>query len=185
VHDLPTGGVARLLQLHRWWGDRQQVHAQHPERRDGEDGTRATDRITGEGHPCDRVTMARCIRWTATTSASRSPGLQAFREAFTQADPQLMEPVQELEMRVPTDLTGDVMTDLQGRSSVVIGVDTSGRYQIIRTLVPLAEMDRYSTTLRSLTQGRGTYSERFHAYQSVPPELQQRLISVHQELMEA
>jgi elongation factor G len=115
----------------------------------------------------------------------RIAGLHAFREAFALADPQLMEPIHELEVRVPADLTGEVMTDLQGRRSIVLGVDTSGRYQIIRTLVPLAEMDRYSTTLRSLTQGRGTYSERFHAYQSVPPELQQRLISVHQELMEA
>lgn len=108
-------------------------------------------------------------------------GLQAFREAFNNADPQLMEPVQEVEVRVPADLMGDVMTDLQGRRSIVMGVDGQGRYQIIRTYTPLAELDRYSTTLRSLTQGRGTYSEKFHAYQPVPGELQHKLVSSHKE----
>ena len=108
-------------------------------------------------------------------------GLQPFREAFTLADPQLMEPFQELEVRVPTDLMGDVMTDLQGRRSIVLGVDSSGRYQIIRSLTPLAELDRYSTTLRSLTQGRGTYSEKFHAYQAMPSELQHKLVSGYKE----
>jgi len=108
-------------------------------------------------------------------------GLQAFREAFTLADPQLMEPIQELEVRVPADLMGDVMTDLQGRRSIVLGVDSSGRYQIIRSLTPLAELDRYSTTLRSLTQGRGTYSEKFHAYQAMPSELQHKLVSGYNE----
>lgn len=108
-------------------------------------------------------------------------GLQAFREAFTNADPQLMEPIQELEVRVPADLMGDVMTDLQGRRSIVMGVDSSGRYQIIKTHTPLGELDRYSTTLRSLTQGRGTYTERFLAYQPVPSELQHKLVNSHKE----
>ncbi|HMC96566.1 MAG TPA: elongation factor G [Flavobacteriales bacterium] len=108
-------------------------------------------------------------------------GLQAFREAFTNADPQLMEPIQELEVRVPADLMGDVMTDLQGRRSIVMGVDSQGRYQIIKTLTPLSELDRYSTTLRSLTQGRGTYTEKFHAYQQVPNELQHKLVNSHKE----
>ncbi|MBP7512979.1 MAG: elongation factor G [Flavobacteriales bacterium] len=108
-------------------------------------------------------------------------GLQAFREAFNNADPQLMEPVQEVEVRVPADLMGDVMTDLQGRRSIVMGVDGQGRYQIIRTHTPLAELDRYSTTLRSLTQGRGTYAEKFHAYQPVPSDLQHKLVTGHKE----
>jgi elongation factor G len=92
-----------------------------------------------------------------------------------------MEPIQELEVRVPTDLMGDVMTDLQGRRSIVMGVDGSGRYQIIKTHTPLGELDRYSTTLRSLTQGRGTYTERFLAYQPVPSELQYKLVNSHKE----
>lgn len=111
----------------------------------------------------------------------RIAGLQAFREAFGNADPQLMEPIQEVEVRVPADLMGDVMTDLQGRRSIVMGMDTQGRYQIIKVHTPLAELDRYSTTLRSLTQGRGTYTERFLAYQPVPAELQHKLVSSHKE----
>jgi elongation factor G len=111
----------------------------------------------------------------------RIAGLQAFREAFNNADPQLMEPIQEVEVRVPSDLMGDVMTDLQSRRSIVMGMDTQGRYQIIKAHVPLAELDRYSTTLRSLTQGRGAYSERFVEYRPVPGELQHKLVSSHKE----
>ncbi|MBL8003424.1 MAG: elongation factor G [Flavobacteriales bacterium] len=108
-------------------------------------------------------------------------GTMAFREAFTKADPQLMEPIQEIRVRVPDDLMGDVMTDLQGRRSIVMGVDGQGRFSIITAHTPLAELDRYSTTLRSLTQGRGTYTERFHGFQPVPAELQQRLMAGHKE----
>ncbi len=111
----------------------------------------------------------------------RIAGMMAFKDAFNQADPQLMEPVQEIEVRVPSDLMGDVMTDLQGRRSIVMGVDSQGRYQIIKAHTPLAELDRYSTTLRSLTQGRGTHSERFHQYQPVSSELQHKLVSSHKE----
>ncbi|MEZ4806415.1 MAG: elongation factor G [Flavobacteriales bacterium] len=106
-------------------------------------------------------------------------GLQAFREAFVNADPQLMEPIQAIEVRVPADLMGDVMTDLQARRSMVMGVDAQGRYQIIKALTPLAELDRYSTTLRSLTQGRGMYTERPNGYQQVPSELQHKLVHSH------
>ena len=108
-------------------------------------------------------------------------GTMAFKDAFAQADPQLMEPVQEIEVRVPEDLMGDVMTDLQGRRSIIMGIEGQGRFQVIKAHTPLAELDRYSTTLRSLTQGRGTYSERFHAYQPVPGDLQARLVNGHRE----
>ncbi len=108
-------------------------------------------------------------------------GMMAFKEAFVNAAPQLMEPIQEVEVRVPADLMGEVMTDLQSRRSIVLGVDSVGRYQIIRTHTPLAELDRYSTTLRSLTQGLGTYTEKFHAYQQVPAELQSKLVSSNKE----
>lgn len=76
---------------------------------------------------------------------------------------------------------GDVMTDLQGRRSVVMGVDSQGRYQVIKAHTPLAEPDRYSTTLRSLTQGRGTYTERFRKYMPVASERQNKLISSHKK----
>jgi elongation factor G len=109
----------------------------------------------------------------------RIAGLMAFREAFTQADPQLMEPVQELEVRVPEDLMGDVMTDLQGRRSIILGIEGQGRFQVIKAQTPLAELDRYSTRLRSLTQGRGTHRERFLEYLPMPAELQHKLVHSH------
>ncbi len=107
----------------------------------------------------------------------RIAGQMAFKEAFVNAAPQLMEPVQEIEVRVPADLMGEVMTDLQSRRTVVMGVGSQGRYQVIMGHTPLAELDRYSTTLRSLTQGRGTYTERFHQYMPVSSELQNKLVN--------
>lgn len=111
----------------------------------------------------------------------RIAGLMAFREAFVQADPLLMEPIQEVVVRVPEDLMGDVMTDLQTRRAVILGIEGTGRIQTVRAQVPAAEMDRYSTRLRSLTQGRGTHSERFLEYRAVTPELQQKLVAGHKE----
>lgn len=108
-------------------------------------------------------------------------GTMAFKEAFNKADPQLMEPIHEIHVRVPEELLGDVMTDLQGRRSVIMGMETQGRTQVIQAHTPLAELDRYSTTLRSLTQGRGTYTERFLAYQAVPAELQHKLVNGQKE----
>jgi elongation factor G len=108
-------------------------------------------------------------------------GMMAFKEAFVEAAPQLMEPIQRIDVHVPTDLVGDVMTDLQARRSIVTGVDAHERHQTIQALVPLAELDRYSTTLRSLTQGRGTYTERFHQYMPVPTELQNKLVLGNKE----
>ncbi|QQR86574.1 MAG: elongation factor G [Flavobacteriales bacterium] len=108
-------------------------------------------------------------------------GMMAFKEAFVNAEPQLMEPVQEIVVRVPEDLMGDVMTDLQGRRSVVMGVEGQGRFQVITAHTPLAELDRYSTTLRSLTQGRGTYTEKFLAFQQVPSDVQHKLMAGHKE----
>jgi len=109
----------------------------------------------------------------------RIAGLMAFKDAFTQADPQLMEPVQEVEVRVSDELMGDVMTDLQGRRSIILGIAGAGRVQVVKAQVPAAELDRYSTRLRSLTQGRGTHTERFLEYRAVPADLQQRLVRQH------
>lgn len=112
----------------------------------------------------------------------RLAGLMAFKEAFTQADPQLMEPVQEVEIRVPEELMGEVMTDLQGRRSIILGIEGTGRMQVIKAHVPMAELDRYCTRLRGLTQGRGSHRERFLEYRPVPAELQERLVHDHHAL---
>ena len=102
-------------------------------------------------------------------------------EAYFTEELNLLEPVQDIEVRVPEELMGDVMTDLQGRRSMILGMESSGGYQIIKAHTPLAELDRYSTTLRSITQGRGSYTQEFHDYVPVPPELQQKLMNAHKQ----
>ena len=76
---------------------------------------------------------------------------------------------------------GNVMTDLQGRRAIIMGMETAGKYQKIKARVPLAEMYRYSTTLRSLTQGRGTFTSEFVGYELVPQNIQEELIKQNNE----
>ncbi len=102
-------------------------------------------------------------------------GMMAFKEAFMKAEPRLLEPIYNLEVRVPEEMMGEVMGDLQTRRSMIIGVDTFGNFQVIKAKTPLAELDRYSTSLRSLSQGRASFSQRFAEYQPVPFEIQQKL----------
>lgn len=102
-------------------------------------------------------------------------GAQAFKEAFRNASPLLLEPLYDMEVMVPEDLMGDVMSDLQGRRSMISGMEAQGRYQLIRAVTPLAEQHRYSTTLKSLTQGRASFRCSFREYAPVPQEIQQKL----------
>ncbi len=102
-------------------------------------------------------------------------GLQAFRQAFNQADPQILEPIYHVEVLCPDDLTGAVMGDLQSRRAIVEGIDTEGNFQKVIAKVPLAEMGDYSSTIRSITQGRAKFKMNFHEYSSVPYELQKKL----------
>lgn len=102
-------------------------------------------------------------------------GLKAFKEAFAHADPQLLEPINKVEVLTPPDLSGSVMGDLQTRRAMVEGIDTEGHFQKIIANVPLAEMDEYSSTLRSLTQGKAKFRMRFFEYQPVPFEIQKKL----------
>lgn len=102
-------------------------------------------------------------------------GMMAFKDAFMKAEPQLLEPIYDLEVRVPEEIMGDVMGDLQTRRSLIVGIDTNGNYQVIKAKTPLAELDRYSTSLRSLSQGRASFSQHFTEYLPVPFEIQQKL----------
>lgn len=103
-------------------------------------------------------------------------GAHAFKAAFLAAKPKLMEPIQDLEVRVPEELMGNVMTDLQSRRSIIMGMDSDGKHQIIKAKVPLAEMYKYSTSLRSQTQGRATFKTKFASFEPVPQNLQKELI---------
>jgi elongation factor G len=102
-------------------------------------------------------------------------GMMAFKEAFMQAEPQLLEPIYDLEVMVPEEIMGDVMGDLQTRRSLIMGIDTKGHYQVIKARTPLAELNKYSTSLRSLSQGRASFSQRYAEYVPVPFEIQQKL----------
>jgi elongation factor G len=108
-------------------------------------------------------------------------GAQAFKQAFIKADPKILEPIQDLEVMVPEDLMGDVMTDLQTRRSIIQGMDNNGMYQVIKAKTPLAEMYKYTTSLRSITQGRASFTTKFAEYSPVPMDIQQRLMKEMQE----
>jgi elongation factor G len=105
----------------------------------------------------------------------------AFKDAFLQAKPKLLEPVHELTVKVPEELMGNVMTDLQSRRSIILGMDSDGKYQKISAKTPLAEMYKYSTTLRSITQGRGSFTTKFSSFELVPNNVQDELIQKRQE----
>ncbi len=107
-------------------------------------------------------------------------GRNAFKDAFKQAAPKIMEPICDVEVMVPEEKMGDVMTDLQGRRALIMGMESEGNYQKIRAKVPLAEMNRYSTSLSSLTSGRATYGMKFAEYQQVPADVQDQLLKAYE-----
>jgi len=112
-------------------------------------------------------------------------GSKAFSAAFIEADPQILEPIYDLEVLVPEELMGEVMTDLQTRRAIIMGMDTKGHYQVIKAKTPLSELDRYSTSLRSITQGRASFHSKFAEYSSVPGEIQKKLTEEYTEVEEA
>ena len=111
-------------------------------------------------------------------------GMQAFRQAFEQANPKILEPIYNLEIMVPEELMGEVMTDLQTRRAIILGIDTSGDYQVIKARIPLAETYKYSTTLKSLTQGKASFTSEFNEYAPVPADVQMQLAQEHKTAVE-
>ncbi len=103
-------------------------------------------------------------------------GAHAFKAAFLDAKPKLLEPILDLEVKVPEELLGNVMTDLQSRRSIIMGMDSDGKHQIIKAKVPEAEMYKYSTSLRSQTQGRATFKTKFASFEPVPSNVQSELV---------
>jgi elongation factor G len=109
-------------------------------------------------------------------------GMMAFKDAFLKSEPQLLEPIYDLEVMLPEDVMGEVMGDLQTRRSLIMGMDSKGNYQVIKAKTPLAELDRYSTTLRSLSQGRARFTQRFSEFAPVPFDVQQKLAKLTHEV---
>jgi elongation factor G len=129
----------------------------------------------GKMHPVDSNDMAFMLAST-----------NAFKNAFKNAGPQILEPIYELQVLCNDSVMGDVMSDLQTRRAIITGMGADGHYQKIIAKVPQSEMYQYSSTLRSITQGKAKFTRKFLEYASVPLDIQSKLIADHhEELVEA
>ena len=99
-----------------------------------------------------------------------------FQKAFMAAKPALMEPIYDITIKVPEEFMGDVMGDVSGRRGKIMGMDSEGKFQVIRAKIPLAELHKYSTSLRSMTSGRGIHNRAFSHYEAVPSEEAEKII---------
>uniref|UniRef100_A0AB33JD37 Elongation factor G n=1 Tax=Prevotella sp. GTC17260 TaxID=3236796 RepID=A0AB33JD37_9BACT len=104
----------------------------------------------------------------------------AFSDAFKIAGPKILEPICDLEVFVPADFLGDVMSDLQGRRAMIMGMDSEAGYQKLQAKIPQKELANYSISLSSLTGGRASFTTKFASYELVPNEIQQNLIKEHE-----
>jgi elongation factor G len=119
----------------------------------------------GKEHPVDSKDIA-----------FQTAGREVFKAAFLKARPILLEPIYDVEVKVPEDHMGDVMGDLSGRRGKIMGTEAKGKFLIIKAKVPLADLDRYATTLRSITSGRGLYRRTFSHYEPVPKDQENKII---------
>jgi len=120
----------------------------------------------GKMHPVDSKDIAFQIA-----------GYFAFKEAFMNAKPCLLEPLYTISVTVPDDHLGDIMGDISSRRGRILGVESEGRFQTVKALVPEMELYRYSTHVRSLTGGRGVHEENFSHYEELPPDMAQKIIA--------
>jgi elongation factor G len=113
--------------------------------------------------------------------AFKIAGSMAFRKGFLEAKPILLEPIYTIEVKVPEDAMGDVMGDISSRRGKIAGMDAVGKYQVIRAQVPLAELYRYATILRSKTGGRGVFTSALSHYEEVPREIAEKVIAASEK----
>lgn len=111
----------------------------------------------------------------------RLAGRNAFSEAFRNANPKVLEPVYDVEVMVPGDVMGDVMSDLQGRRAIIMGMNSANGFEVINAKVPLKEMASYSTALSSITGGRSSFTMKFASYELVPGDVQEKLLKEYAE----
>ncbi len=111
-------------------------------------------------------------------------GSQCFRKGFLESKPCLLEPIYEIEVTVPEEYMGDVMGDISSKRGRILGMDSDGRFQKIKANIPLAELYKYSSNLRSLTQGRGNHTRKFAHYEDVPKEIEQKIIDEYNKSRE-
>ncbi|MBU1049189.1 elongation factor G [Candidatus Bipolaricaulota bacterium] len=120
----------------------------------------------GSYHPVDSSELA-----------FKMAGRHAFRDAFDKANPCLLEPIMHVDVRVPEEFTGDIISDMNGRRGRILGMEPEGKATIIRAEAPLSEMQSYSLDLKSRTQGRATFQMAFAKYQPVPGNVQEKVIA--------
>ena len=128
------------------------------------------DFYDGKMHPVDSKDIA-----------FQTAGKHAFREAFLGAQPCLLEPIMDIEVKVPEDFMGDIMGDISGKRGKIMGMDADGSFQIIKAQVPQAELYHYATTVRSLTGGRGIHSESFSHYEKMPKDIEKKVAQERQK----
>lgn len=107
-------------------------------------------------------------------------GRNAFSQAFKKANPKILEPIYDLEIWVPSERMGDVMSDLQGRRALIMGMGSEKGFEKISARVPLKEMNKYNTSLSSLTGGKGMFKMSFNAYEKVPADVQDALLKAYE-----
>ena len=107
-------------------------------------------------------------------------GRNAFSTAFKEAGPKILEPVYDVEVSVPADYLGDVMSDLQGRRAIIMGMNSEKGYEKLLAKVPLKEMSTYSTSLSSITGGRASFTMKFSSYELVPSDVQDKLLKAYE-----
>ena len=124
------------------------------------------DFYDGKMHPVDSKDIA-----------FQTAGKHAFRESFLSAQPCLLEPIMDIEVKVPEEFMGDIMGDISGKRGKIMGMDSDGSFQVIKAQVPQAELYHYATTVRSLTGGRGIHMESISHYEKMPKDFEQKVIS--------
>jgi len=130
--------------------------------------------VDGKFHPVD-----------SSETAFKLAGSMGFKQATSEAHPTLLEPVMDVEIAVPDDFTGEIMGDLNSRRAHVHGMQPAGGLCCVTASVPYAEMLRYATDLRSMTQGRGTYTMKFSHYQDVPAQIQSQIVERRKKELES
>ncbi len=124
----------------------------------------------GKEHPVDSKDIAFQIA-----------GREVFKMCFKSAQPLILEPIYNIQVKCPEEFMGDVMGDLSSRRGKILGMESEGQFQVVKAKIPLAELHGYATTLRSMTQGRATYSRQFSHYDPLPKELESRVIQESKE----
>jgi elongation factor G len=108
-----------------------------------------------------------------------------FKKGMEQSQPTLLEPIMKVEVLVPEEFVGDIMGDMNSKRGKIMGVEAKGKNQVVRAVVPMAEMLKYAPDLRSMTGGRGTFTMEFSHYEEVPAHISQKVIEAANKAREA